>query len=157
MARNVPADPQDLDLAGFLPYRLSVLSNTISEKIAATYRREFGLSVPQWRVMAVVKRYPGISATAVSDKTAMDKVAVSRAVASLIDAERLERRARPEDGRSSALFLTPEGLAIYDQVAPKALDFERTLLAELSVEERETLARLLGTIARVVSPNRLLW
>ena len=51
--------PAPLRLATFLPFRLSVLSNAISQRIAELYDREFGLSIWQWRVMAVTADTPG--------------------------------------------------------------------------------------------------
>ena len=85
---DTPARPP-LRLREFLPYRLSVLSNTISRRIAEIYDREFGLTIWQWRVMAVTGDTPGISATDIGQRTAMDKVAVSRAVGRLLAAERV--------------------------------------------------------------------
>ncbi len=76
-------DIAPLDLEEFLPYRLSVLSNTISSAIAGAYASRFGLTVPEWRIIAVFGRFPGLSAREVAEKTAMDKVAVSRAVSRL--------------------------------------------------------------------------
>ena len=146
-----------LRLTAFLPYRLSVLSNTISETIADTYRREHDLSVPQWRVMAVVHGAPGLSAKGVSIRTAMDKVAVSRAVSKLIDQGRLERGGSPTDGRLSALYLTTDGEAVYAAVAPQAQAFEEKLMAEFSEEERALLSLLLGKLAGAVSPEKPLW
>ena len=73
--------PSKLHLENFLPYRLSVLSNTVSGAIAAAYFAHFGLSIPEWRVMAVLAANPGLSAAEVTARTAMDKVAVSRALA----------------------------------------------------------------------------
>ena len=99
-------------LEHFLPYRLSVLSNTVSEGIAQTYRDEFDLSVTEWRVIAVIGRYPGLSASEVVERTAMDKVTVSRAVAGLERDGRLLRRRDPEDGRRSALRLSASGRRI---------------------------------------------
>ena len=81
------ARPPKLHLEKFLPYRLSVLSNTVSSAIAAAYFMNFGLSIPEWRVMAVLAANPGLSAAEVTARTAMDKVAVSRAVKSLIATE----------------------------------------------------------------------
>ena len=81
-----------LDLERFLPYRLSVLSNTVSHAIAEMYGERYQLSVTQWRVLAVVGRFPDLSAVEVAERTKMDKVAVSRAVAELI-----------RDGRRSAI------------------------------------------------------
>jgi DNA-binding MarR family transcriptional regulator len=146
-----------LNLTEFLPFRLSVLSNTISERIAAAYRRDFGLSVPQWRVMAVIGQNPGLTATQLAETTRMDKVAVSRAIAGLIDDGRLERRATPHDGRSSTLYLTRRGEEIYDEVAPLARQFEDELLSQLSASEQKSLKRLLDLMAKAASPDQPLW
>lgn len=152
MSRN-----RDLNLSEFLPYRLSVLSNTISESIARRYRNEFGLSVPQWRVMAVLAQAPGLTAKAVGERTAMDKVAVSRAVSALVDAGHVARRTSERDARSSALTLTENGEAVYERVAPLALAFERDLIAALEPHEKEALDKLMDALAGAVSPDRPLW
>ncbi|MEO0579542.1 MAG: MarR family transcriptional regulator, partial [Pseudomonadota bacterium] len=57
-----------LRLEHFLPYRLSILSNTISGSIAAIYAERFDLSIPEWRVMAIVGRKPGLSAIEVAER-----------------------------------------------------------------------------------------
>ena len=90
-----------LRLEDFLPYRLSILSNTVSGSIAAGYAEAFDLSIPEWRVMAVLGRHPGLSAIEVSERTLMDKVAVSRAVAKLLKKGRLERQFADRDRRRS--------------------------------------------------------
>ena len=86
--RSSAAAKARLDLDRFLPYRLSVLSNRVSSAIARQYSDRFGLSIPEWRVMAVLGGSPGLSARDVAERTAMDKVQVSRALESLV-------RARP--------------------------------------------------------------
>ena len=131
-----------LELDRFLPYRLSVLSNRVSQDIARLYAERFGLGITQWRILAVLGRYPDLSATEVAERTAMDKVAVSRAVASLLDAGLLRRRAHGADRRRSVLELSARGYRIYDEVAPLALAFEQRLLAGLSADERRTLLAL---------------
>ena len=78
-----------LDLEHFLPYRLSVLSNRISQDMASLYAERFNLSITEWRIIAILGRYPDLSANEVAERTAMDKVAVSRAVASLLKQKRL--------------------------------------------------------------------
>lgn len=135
-----------LELERFLPYRLSILSNRISQRIAGTYAERFGLAVTEWRVIAVLGRYPGLSANAVAERTAMDKVAVSRAVARLLARGLLQREVHGGDRRRSVLALSAEGLRIHGLVAPLALDCERELLSPLDPAERETLARLLARI-----------
>ena len=131
-----------LHLEKFLPYRLSVLSNTVSSAIAAAYFMNFGLSIPEWRVMAVLAANPGLSAAEVTARTAMDKVAVSRAVAALQAAGRLHRTTAPADRRRTHLALTRAGMRVYAQVVPMALEYERHLVAPLSRRDRATLDRL---------------
>ena len=144
--RPHPASHAHLDLEHFLPYRLSVLSNRISGAIAREYSTRFALTVTEWRVMAVLGRYPGLSANQVSQRTAMDKVAVSRAVARLLDAGRLERAFDDDDRRRSVLRLSEAGYEVYDQVAPLALEFEQHLLGDMPADERALLFRLLDRL-----------
>ena len=132
-----------LDLEHFLPYRLSVLSNRISQDIARLYAERFALGITEWRVLVVLGRHHDISAREVAERTAMDKVAVSRAIASLLDAGRIERETHGDDRRRSRLRLSPAGRAIYDEVAPLALAYQRRLLEGLAEDERAALDRLL--------------
>mgnify|MGYP003577152403 FL=1 len=145
LGQPLPGHAQ-LDLEHFLPYRLSVLSNRVSGTIARIYTERFQLSVTEWRVMAVLGRYPGLSANEVAQRTAMDKVAVSRAVARLLDAGRLDREIHGDDRRRSVLRLSDAGYRIYDEVAPLALAFERSLLAGIDDTERAVLFRLLDRL-----------
>src|SRR5690242_8593047 len=123
-AAQVPASPPRnggraaLDLDTFMPYRLSVLSNRVSKAIAGEYSSRFGLTIPEWRVMAVLGGTPGLSARAVAERTEMDKVQVSRAVARLLRAKRIERSADGDDGRVTRLALSSRGKTIYDEIAP---------------------------------------
>ncbi|HEY5781323.1 MAG TPA: MarR family winged helix-turn-helix transcriptional regulator [Lysobacter sp.] len=136
----------ELDLEHFLPYRLSVLSNRLSTMIARIYTERFALSITEWRVMAVLGRYPDLSANEVAQRTAMDKVAVSRAVARLLDAGRLKREIHGDDRRRSVLRLSEGGYKIYDEVAPMALAFERRVLDGIDETERALLFRLLDRL-----------
>ena len=132
-----------IKLESFLPYRLSVLANVTSSAIAAAYEKRFGLSIPEWRVIAVLMRHPGLSAREVAEKSRMDAVAVSRAVNRLLRAGRLRRAVAADDRRRSILQVSAAGAAVYRGVAPLALEFERSLLDTLSPSDRATLDRLL--------------
>jgi DNA-binding MarR family transcriptional regulator len=132
-----------LHLDQFIPFRLSVLSNVVSMNIARAYAREFDLSIPEWRVLAVLARYPDLSAVEVAERTVMDKVAVSRAVQSLLKDRRLVRTYDQGDRRRSMLRLSTSGRSVYTRVAPLALAYEKKLLATLSAADRQTLDRLM--------------
>jgi DNA-binding MarR family transcriptional regulator len=141
-----PSPAPALRLDAFLPYRLAVLADRVSRAIAARYEAEFDLTIPEWRVMALVGAEPGLTAAEVAEATPMDKVAVSRAVRSLADAGRLRAETDAQDGRRQRLRLTPAGLAVYRRVAPRALELEARLLGALTGAERGELARLMAKL-----------
>lgn len=147
-----PATPQHavLDLDHFLPYRLSILSNRISQTISGLYGQRFGLAITEWRIMAVLGRFPELSAGEVAERTQMDKVAVSRALARLLERGLVQRDTHGSDRRRSVLELSPVGYTVYDEVAPMALDCERQLLALLDQTERAQLDGLLAKLGQGV-------
>lgn len=144
---SATADHQALDLERFLPYRLSVLSNRISQNIAQGYAERFGIGITEWRVIAILGRDAGLAANAVAERTAMDKVAVSRAVARLLERGLLQRDTHGDDRRRSVLELSEAGYRIYDEVVPVARAYERRLLAPLDDAERAMLDDLLKKLA----------
>lgn len=136
-----------LVLEHFLPYRLSVLSNIVSGRIAKSYERQFQLTIPEWRVMAVLGRFPGLTAAEVTERTAMDKVQVSRAVARLKQTARIEQRAVEGDRRARHLFLTEQGHEVYAKIVPMARDYEWRVTKDFSAAERAQLERLLDKLS----------
>ena len=139
-------DAAALALERFLPFRLSVLSNRLTRAVSRAYAQRFHLSAPEWRTMAVLGRYGTMSANSVVERTAMDKVRVSRAVARLLATNRVTRRTDPEDRRRAILDLTAEGRSIYAQIVPLVLAIESELLGALNDEER---AALDGAVAKL--------
>ena len=138
--------PAALILEEFLPYRLSVLTNTVSRALARLYEQRFGLTVAEWRVMAVLARFGPLSANAVCDRTAMDKVQVSRAVARAVDDGLINRAIDAIDRRRLVLTLTPRGYAVHEQIVPLAGEMQRHLLEVLAPEENERLYDMLGRL-----------
>jgi len=116
-----------------------VLSNRISHSISNQYEQRFSLTPAEWRVIAVLGEESGLSAGQVAKRTAMDKVAISRAVNNLITVGRLERFFSEHDKRRSILTLSEEGRDVYEQVVPLALSYEATLLQELTEKEQDFL------------------
>jgi DNA-binding MarR family transcriptional regulator len=137
------------DLAGFLPYQLSVASNAVSALIAERYRKRFALKVPEWRVMAVLgdaAHQRGLTQRALTRATLMDKVAVNRAVRVLEERGLIARLPNPVDGRSQLLELTREGRAIHAEVMPLARATEAELLARVAPAEEALLRALLEAL-----------
>jgi DNA-binding MarR family transcriptional regulator len=135
-----------IDLERFLPYRLSVLTNLVSGAIASVYEQRFGLTIPEWRVIAVLARFPGLSAAEVAANTRMDAVAVSRAVTRLLRDGRIRRSIAADDRRRSVLRLSAAGESVYREIAPIALRYEHSLLEGLEHAEIEGLDVVLGKL-----------
>ena len=131
MTRHAP-----LELEGFLPYRLSILTNRISQSIAREYQERFGLTATEWRIIAVLARHDG-----------EDLVAISRALARLVAAGRVLRRTHHGDKRRSMLRLSAAGWKVHDAVAPRARAHERNVLGRLTEEERAWLDRILDKLS----------
>ncbi|MBN9577867.1 MAG: winged helix-turn-helix transcriptional regulator, partial [Alphaproteobacteria bacterium] len=102
----------------------------------------------------------GLSSVEVGRRTAMHKVQVSRAVAGLVAARRVQRVADAEDARISRLSLTARGRAVYDEIVPLALHLEDTLISALSKDDLAQLSRLMAKldkqVSRLAAPDNLL-
>jgi DNA-binding MarR family transcriptional regulator len=137
-----------LDLERFLPYRLDILAEGVSRALSRIYKAQYGLGVPEWRVLAHLGQYAPITAKAIGTHSRMHKTKVSRAVAELEERGYLARSGSDEDRREELLSLTAKGKAAYGDLAPKAADFARHLLDDLSATERRTLDRAIDCLLR---------
>jgi len=133
-------------LSDFLPYRLSVTSNAISNRIAVEYRARFGVNVPEWRVMAVLGDVGPLTQRQLVGATFMDKVAVNRACKVLVDRNLVTRSPNDSDGRSHMLELTASGRELHGQIMPLALGMEERLLECLTTAEQRSLRKILDKL-----------
>lgn len=138
-----------LALEQFLPYRVSRLANLLGKALATLYEKDYDLKPPEWRVMAVLGRTPGIAAAQVTDITAMDKVAVSRAVKRLIAMGRVNAQPDQHDARRILLSLSDSGQAIYEEISPRLLAMEERLLAELGPFVRRNVDQMLSQLTEL--------
>ncbi|RJY09053.1 MarR family winged helix-turn-helix transcriptional regulator [Aurantiacibacter aquimixticola] len=131
-------------LARFLPYQLSLASNAVSGRIAVEYRQRWGLSIPEWRVMAVLGDAGAMTQRDLTKRTLMDKVAVNRACKVLEERDLAQRTPNENDGRSHLLELTDAGRAMHDEIMPLALQMESQLFAGFSADELDLFRSLLA-------------
>lgn len=139
------------ELEHFLPYRLSILANRVSKAVARLYASRFDMTIPEWRVLAVVGRFGPLTATDVGSRTEMDKVQVSRSIARLLDRGLIERRTDPNDRRRMDLRLTEQGRVIHGEIVPLARSVEMKLLATLDEASRAALINGLEKLESVLN------
>lgn len=132
-----------LKLEQFLPYQLNVVASLVSQALSRVYARRYGIGVPEWRVLVTLGQYRVMTAKAIGAHTHMHKTKVSRAVALLEKRRLLARRANREDKREAFLSLTAAGRAMYEELAPHALDFASRLTEILTPDDRDAFNRAL--------------
>lgn len=135
-----------LTLERYLPYRLSILSNRTSTLVAESYKDRFGLSITEWRIMAVLGEYPGVSADEISLKTQIEKSLISRAISKLLKRSLIQRQISKEDKRRSQIELSTMGFDVYRQIVPLSLKYEQQLLSCLSLQEQDDLSNLIDRL-----------
>jgi DNA-binding MarR family transcriptional regulator len=140
-----------LRLQDYLPYRLSVAANAVSQLIARAYKEQFGLTVPQWRLIAVLADAGPLTQQALCGRTVMDKVTVMRAAHGLVHRRLVKRLPNPRDSRSHRLILTASGGELYNKIVPLALKYESQLVAGIKASEIARLDRLLRHIERAAA------
>jgi DNA-binding MarR family transcriptional regulator len=151
------APSQILELENFLPYRLSVLAQLVSESLHDLYAGPFDLAVTEWRVMAALGRFAPLTASEVGQRIVMDKVAVSRAVAGLTKRGLVERTADRADRRRALLRLSARGRGVHARIVPLALEYEARLYGALTPEERHQFDALISRLfihAQLLRQNR---
>ncbi|MEO3386239.1 MarR family transcriptional regulator [Mesorhizobium sp. CAU 1741] len=139
-----------LELENFLPYRFNRLADAVSRDFARIYREKFGLTRPEWRLLATLGQYGTMTATAVGQHSSMHKTKVSRAVTALEQRRWLRRTPDPNDRRVEQLALTRAGESAYGELVPLAHGFEQVLLARMSERERSSVLAGLAAIERVL-------
>ena len=157
MPHPLQAPSQALALESFLPYRLSVLAQVVSQALHDLYAGPFDLAVTEWRVMAALGRFAPLTASEVGQRIVMDKVVVSRAVARLLKRGLIERAPDRTDRRRASLKLSARGRSVHARIVPLALEYEARLYAALDAEERrqfDALSDRLFIHAQALRQNR---
>jgi DNA-binding MarR family transcriptional regulator len=137
-------DGAPLKLEQFLPYQLNVVATLVSEALSRVYARRYRIGVPEWRVLVTLGQFGVMTGKAISAHTHMHKTKVS--VALLEKRKLLLRRINRADMRETFVSLTAAGRAIYEELAPHALDFARRLTEILTPGDRATFQRALQQI-----------
>jgi DNA-binding MarR family transcriptional regulator len=135
-----PSDALRLALEDFLPHRLNVLSSLVSQALTRVYG-QYGIGIPEWRVLVSLGQFGVMTGKAIGARTHMHKTKVSRAVAQLERRKYLARRANRSDLREAFLSLTPAGRAVYEELAPRALEFTARLSEAVSAADRPAFDR----------------
>ena len=128
-----------LTLNRFLPYQLNHLAEAVSRSFSKIYADQFGMSIPEWRVVATLGEHQSMTARDIGQATSMHKTKVSRAVAALEAKTFLKRIQNPNDQREQMLTLTVEGTEMYQDLVPQAKAYSDRLQNALTADQQAML------------------
>lgn len=132
----------NFSLDDFLPYQLAVLSAQISNEFSEIYSENFGLTVPEWRVVVHLYNAGSVSVREIQARVGMDKSKVSRAATRLKKSGHITKETNADDRRLLKLALTTKGHALMKQIIPLANDFEDRLTQRLGTNDEPFRAML---------------
>ncbi|MGB1213505.1 MAG: MarR family winged helix-turn-helix transcriptional regulator [Pikeienuella sp.] len=136
------------NLDDFLPYQLAAAAERVSADFAVTYRAQFGLSIPEWRILAHLSQNDALSVRDLHQRAGLEKSKASRAAARLEASGLVEKKAGSVDKRLIELTLTAEGTAALTKLIPIARAFEDDIIASLTDQEQSALRSALQKLRR---------
>lgn len=133
-------------LDDFIPYKLAVVANRVSQSVGHLFETQYNLQMPEWRILMALYAYGALIFNEVVDRTSMDKARVSRAQRRLVDLNMIKTSDDPTDGRRLILALTPTGVKRCADILPEAAAREAWFLAALSDDEQKQLDVILDKL-----------
>lgn len=154
---NISANGTGLHIDQFITFRLTRLSNALRNNLSKRYLEEFGLSLPEWRLLALITRFSPVRFSELTNRSSMDKGQVSRtlrvmAKSGLIKMKVLKQRSRSAEALAAPVVVsvTPKGKALYNSVLPVARRRQAEVLLTLSAAERAQLYSILDKLFQAV-------
>lgn len=147
-----------LSVEDFLTFRITRLSNALRTNLTKRYLDEFNLSLPEWRLLALVARFAPMRFSEVTLRSSMDKGQVSRTLRVMakrgLTKMKIIRRlgSRSTEALAAPVMVSPtsRGRTLYRAVLPIARRRQAEMLLTLSKGERlaldSTLAKLSAAI-----------
>jgi DNA-binding MarR family transcriptional regulator len=123
----------------FLSSRVLRLSNTLGLYASRRYRDEFGITLPEWRVLSIVASGEPTTAREISRNLATDKGWVGLSAESLKKRGLVSGSPDERDGRRILLVLTDEGRKLHSAVLAVAQERQERLLKSLPQGSAEVL------------------
>ena len=128
-----------------ISYRLHTVANLLSRGAELRYRREFGVSLWEWRTVALLGAVTEpLSLNHLAHAAGIHKSQMSRVVSGLTRRKLVLRAA---NGREVALTLTKPGRRLYEGLITAATERDQAFNDCLSKNEKEVLERCLAKLA----------
>jgi DNA-binding MarR family transcriptional regulator len=137
-----------IEIQDLLSYRVHMVANLLSRGAELRYRREFGVSLWEWRTIALLgAAEEALSLGHLAHAAGIDKSQMSRVVSGLARRRLVLREAHPGDGRGVRLQLSKTGQRIYQGLIRAAGQRDAAFRNCLTKAERQTFDQVLTKLA----------
>ncbi len=134
----------DLDEAGngltvdnFLTTMLSQLITRLRSTVTQPYAEQFGLTVPEWRILALLAHARTLPFSELVVQSTSDKALVSRTLRLLEERGLVHLETEGNTPRKKLICsVTDAGIALHDEVMPLARRRQAEVIRQLAPEER---------------------
>jgi len=143
-------------LEGLVSFRLRLLANLYTKASASAYERGFGLTLNEWRIVALLSSGGKLSISRLADQAQFDRGLTTRVIATLIKHQFVKKERDIQDGRGELASLTVQGQELVSEVTPLAAQRNEELLSCLTKNERVIFDSILNKLtdqAKVMLQN----
>ncbi len=148
----------DETIKDLLSYRMNTVTNLMQKSAQLRYKNEFGLSIGQWRAIALLAIDSPLTLNELARNAGLDRGQMSRIIKGLTESGLVLREKSPKGGKQIDLSLTHAGERIYNRVIAAAIERDEAFLACLSESELETfnaaLKRLRAVAVALIKAQR---
>ncbi len=110
------------------------------------HARALGITGPQWRVLLLIERQPGLKQGGIAEILDVEPITTCRMVDRLEQAGLVERRRDPDDRRAWQLYLTDSATPLIDSLHGYGTLVAEQALGQLTDSEKDVLMRLLRRV-----------
>lgn len=136
----------EFHLSDFMPYRLAVISERVSNRLSVDYNASHGLTAAEWRVLVHLQHCGVVSVRDLQVFTNLEKSRVSRAVERLRRANLVAKQVNEADARLLDIALTDAGREALKCLLDDACATEEMLLRGVSQDDLAAFFRVIDTL-----------
>jgi len=135
-------------LEEFIPFVLNLTAHSTSTALSGRQKMSADISVAEWRVLVHLQQRTNLSVRDLSKAIALDRVAVTRAGASLIKKNLVQKTQNSQDNRLVEFCLTDSGKSAVENLIQIAINTEKEMLSGINKEEKIMFLKTLEKIIK---------
>ena len=136
-----------MQLNDMLAYKVAMLSSDLSDSLATVYK-PYGLTMPEWRVLATLGNATPLTSKDIAVATCLDKVKTSRALQQLESKQLIVRETSENDKRAINISLSEKGVRTYNALTPLVAKWQTERLENITDDEYHIFLKVINSLSQ---------